>query len=212
MKTNRSKSRPLPFRLFLVFCAAAALFFALPPAGAKETKSEGNAAELAPEEIIWNYLLERIGNPYGVAGLMGNLYAESGFRADNLQNSYERKLKMTDREYTDAVNSGAYDNFVRDAAGYGLAQWTFWSRKEALLKFARERGASIGDLGMQLDYLWYELSEKYPPLAKGLREAHSVREASDLILLQYERPANQSEEAQIRRAGFGQRYYEMFAE
>ncbi len=212
MKTCRSAIRPLPFSLLLVFCAAAALLCASAQAGAKGEKSKANAGESAPEEIIWNYLYERIGNPYGVAGLMGNLYAESGFRADNLQNSYERKLKMTDREYTDAVDSGAYDNFVRDAAGYGLAQWTFWSRKEALLNFARQRGASIGDLEMQLDYLWYELSEKYPPLAKGLREAGSVREASDLILLQYERPANQSEEAQIRRAGFGQRYYEMFVE
>ena len=94
---------------------------------------------------------------------MGNLYAESGFIPNNLQSSYERKLKMTDAEYTEAVDSGAYDNFVRDAAGYGLAQWTFWSRKEALLSFARERNASIGDLSMQLDYLWYELSVKYPP-------------------------------------------------
>ena len=203
----------MPFCLILVFCAAAAaLFLALPRADVKGSEPKANAGESAPEEIIWNYLLERIGNPYGVAGLMGNLYAESTLHSNNLQNSYERKLKMTDDEYTRAVDDGTYDNFVRDAAGYGLAQWTFWSRKEALLNFARERGTSIGDLGMQLDYLWYELSEKYPPLAKGLREAASVREASDLILLQYERPANQSEEAQIRRAGFGQRYYEMFAE
>ena len=184
-----------------------ALLLGFPAAGNAAKKK---APEPTNEEIIWNYLAERIGNPYGVAGLMGNLYAESVFRSDNLQNSYEKKLKMTDAEYTEAVDNGTYDNFVRDAAGYGLAQWTFWSRKEALLNFAREKGASIGDLTMQLDYLWYELSVKYPPLAKGLQNAASVREASDLILLNYERPANQSEEAQIRRAGFGERIYQKF--
>lgn len=213
MKNRRSDSPLFTNRSLFIFCAvAAALLLASPYAGAKGTKSEGDTAELSSEEIIWNYLYERIGNPYGTAGLMGNLYAESTLHSNNLQNSYERKLGMTDDEYTDAVDSGAYDNFVRDAAGYGLAQWTFWSRKEALLKFARQRGVSIGDLEMQLDYLWYELSEKYPPLAKGLREASSVREASDLILLKYERPANQGEEAQKRRASFGQRYYEKYAE
>jgi long-subunit fatty acid transport protein len=37
--------------------------------------------------------------------------------------------------------------------GYGLAQWTFWSRKQALLDFAKTAGKSIGDMTMQLDFL-----------------------------------------------------------
>ena len=206
---------------FLLFCTLAAvlLFAAHSPAAKKKAEKPDAAAaagsaseELTPEEIIWNYLYEKIGNPYGAAGLMGNLYAESTLHSNNLQNSYERKLGMTDDEYTDAVDSGTYENFVRDAAGYGLAQWTFWSRKEALLKFARERGVSISDLEMQLDYLWYELSVKYAPLAKALKEAGSVREASDVILLKYERPADQSEKAQQRRASFGERYFQRFAQ
>jgi hypothetical protein len=53
---------------------------------------------------------------------MGNLYAESGLRSNNLQNTYEKKLGMTDEQYTAAVDNGSYTNFVRDAAGYGLAQ------------------------------------------------------------------------------------------
>ena len=98
-----------------------------------------------PEKVIWDYLMKKIGNAYGVAGLIGNLYAESGLRANNLQNSYEKKLNITDAEYTRLVDDNAYPDFVKDKAGYGLAQWTFWSRKEALLKFARDKGKSIGD-------------------------------------------------------------------
>ena len=162
-----------------------------------------------PEQVVWDYFVAKIGNLYGVAGLMGNLNAESGgFRANNLQNSYERSLGMSDDEYTAAVDNGSYTNFVHDSAGYGIAQWTFWSRKEALLNFARQQGKSIGDLYMQLDYLWYELSVKYSTLATRLKNAASIREASDVILLQFERPADQSEAAQIRRASYGQAIYD----
>lgn len=83
---------------------------------------------------------------------MGNLYAESGLNPQNLQNTYEKKLGYTDAVYTAAVDSGKYQNFVHDSAGYGLAQWTYWSRKQNMLNFARAAGKSIGDLEMQLDF------------------------------------------------------------
>ena len=161
------------------------------------------------EDIVWDYLYAKIGNAYGVAGLMGNLNAESGgFRANNLQNSYERSIGLNDVQYTAAVDNGTYTNFVHDSAGYGIAQWTYWSRKQALLEFAQSQGKSIGDLNMQLDYLWYELSVKYKTRAPALKNATSVREASDVILLQFERPADQSEAARIRRASYGQTFYD----
>jgi len=163
------------------------------------------------ERIIWDYLMKKIGNAYGVAGLMGNLYAESGLRANNLQNSYEKMLNITDAEYTRLVDDNAYPDFVRDKAGYGLAQWTFWSRKEALLKFARDKGKSIGDLQMQLDFLWKELNTGYQAVLIVLQNAENVREASDAVLLWYERPADQSEAIQRKRAGYGQGYYEKYA-
>ena len=40
------------------------------------------------EKTIWDYLIGKINNPYGVAALMGNLYAESALRPSNLQDSY----------------------------------------------------------------------------------------------------------------------------
>ena len=76
------------------------------------------------EEKIWNYLVGKGLSEAGAAGLMGNLYAESGLRPNNLQNSYEKSLGYSDEAYTAAVDSGSYGNFVRDSAGYGLAQWT----------------------------------------------------------------------------------------
>ena len=89
------------------------------------------------EEKIWKYLKKNGLNDYGVAGLMGNLYAESGLKPMNLQNSSERSIGMTDEEYTKAVDNGTYCDFVTDRGGYGLAQWTYWSRKKALLEYAQ---------------------------------------------------------------------------
>ncbi|MDV3428512.1 MAG: phage tail-type lysozyme domain-containing protein [Bacillota bacterium] len=89
-------------------------------------------------EKIWNYLYAAIGNEFGVAGLMGNMKAESALKSNNLQQSYERKLGFTDESYTTAVDNGTYTNFVYDKAGYGLVQWTYWSLKEGLYKYAKQ--------------------------------------------------------------------------
>lgn len=163
------------------------------------------------EKTIWEYLMKLIGNPYGAAGLMGNLYAESGLDPQNVQNSYEKKLGHTNASYTQAVDAGTYDNFINDKAGYGLAQWTYWSRKQNLHNFAKDAGKSIGDLQMQLDFLAKELAEGYKGVLEALRTATSVREASDCVLTKFERPADQSEKVQIKRAEYGQTYFGKYA-
>ena len=165
---------------------------------------------MANEKTIWAFLWERLGNAFGVAGLMGNLYAESALNPQNLQNTYEKKLGMTDASYTEAVDKGSYKNFVKDSAGYGLAQWTYWTRKQNLLNFAKEKGSSIGDLEMQLEFLLKELGS-YKSVLKALINAKSVGEASDAVLTQYEKPANQSESVKMARAKYGQKYYDQFA-
>lgn len=163
------------------------------------------------EQLIWNYFKSHGLNDFGIAGLMGNLYAESGLNPKNLQQTYERKLGYSDDSYTDAVDHGIYTNFVKDSAGYGIAQWTFWSRKQALFSFAKSREKSIGDLNMQLDFLMKELREGYIGVLNTLCNATSVLEASNEVLFRFERPANQDESVQAKRCAFGQRYYDLFA-
>ena len=53
---------------------------------------------------------------------------------------------MTDKQYTKAVDNGTYTNFIHDSAGYGLAQWTYWSLKEDLYNLCKERNKSISDI------------------------------------------------------------------
>ena len=63
---------------------------------------------------------------------------------------------------------------------------------------------------MQLDFMWKEM-QGYKSMMTTLNSATSVLEASNAVLLQYERPADQSESAQNRRAGYGQTYYDKYA-
>lgn len=163
------------------------------------------------EKRIWDFLMARLGNAFGTAGLMGNLYAESALNPKNLQNTYEKKLGMTDDSYTAAVDNGSYSNFVKDAAGYGLAQWTYWSRKQNLLNFAKEKGVSIGNLDMQLEFLMKELNG-YSSVLSMLKAATSIQEASDIVLTKYEKPANQSDSVKKKRASYGQKYYDQYAD
>lgn len=163
------------------------------------------------EEKIWNFLKDNGLNDFGAAALMGNLYAESALHPTNLQNTYEKSLGMTDAEYTAAVDNGTYCNFVKDCAGYGLAQWTYWSRKQNLLDFAKSAGKSIGDLEMQLTFLIKELKSGYASVLQTLKTATSILVASNAVLTKYERPANQGTSVQNARASYGQKYYDQFA-
>lgn len=165
------------------------------------------------EEKIWNYLYDRIGNAYGTSGLIGNLFAESGLKPNNLQNTGNKSLGMTDEEYTAAVDNGTYtkEQFVNDGIGYSLAQWTWWSRKKAYYEYVKSKNKSIGDLETSLDFLYKELSESYKSVLSILNNATSILQASNAVLTGFEKPRDQGVAVQQKRAGYGQTYYDKFA-
>jgi hypothetical protein len=162
---------------------------------------------MSNEQQIWAKLLAAGLTAAGAAGLMGNFQAESNLEPTNLQNTYERKLGYTDATYTAAVDAGTYADFATDAAGYGLAQWTYGPRKKALLAFAKAQNKSIGDLEMQVEFAIKELRESYPAVWNVLTTTDSVQAASDVVLLQFERPADTSASVRTLRRTFGERIY-----
>ena len=115
--------------------------------------------------------------------MLGNMQAESALRANNVQDGYG----YTDEGYTAKVDSGQL-NFI-DSIGYGLCQWTYGPRKLKLLQFARQRGVSIGDEDMQVDFCINELRTEYPKLWLYLCDCKGVAPAADKICEEYERPA-----------------------
>ena len=132
-------------------------------------------------------------NDEAVIAIMQNLFNESGINPINLQNEYEKSLGYTDESYTSAVDNGIYNNFVHDSAGYGLAQWTFYSRKQDLLDYTRRQNASIGDIAMQLSFFEKELSETFPDVQNYLKNvSYSYESKTEYFCLKYENPKNAS--------------------
>lgn len=167
------------------------------------------------EQKIWNYLKSKIGNEFGVAGLMGNLYAESGLHPDIVQGDIP--YSNYSKNYTAQVDSGVisrYD-FTRNGpngGGYGLAQWTFYTRKEGLYDKWKSGGySSIGSIDLALDFLWVELNNSYSGVLSVLKSATSIRQASDKVLHDFENPADQSASVEAARASLGQGYYNQFS-
>ena len=138
------------------------------------------------KQSIYNQLINAGLSKAGACGLMGNMNAESAIRANNAQDGM---TKLSDAEYTSGVDNGTYTNFVRDAVGYGLCQWTYWTRKQALYDFAKQKGVSIGDEAMQVEFAIQELKNSYPGLWSFLRTTESVQDAASRVCTEFERPA-----------------------
>lgn len=176
--------------------------------------SQGTTAD---EKYIWDTLYKIIKNQYGVAGVMGNMYAESGLKSNNLDDFFQSRFGYTDESYTAAVDNGTYTNFANDSSGYGLVQWTFWAIKQDLYDYAKSKKASIGDVKMQIECLCKQLSgervssEWKKSVWEVLLNAKSVSEASTTFLLKFERPADTSNRMIRLRASYAQTYYDRYA-
>lgn len=164
-------------------------------------------------DYIWAELYNFIGNEYGTAGLMGNLQAESGLIPYRLQGDFTAGYSTSIR-YTNNVDQGIYtqSEFAHDSKGYGLAQWTYWSRKDALYNMYISGGySSIGDVGLGVAYLISELQSSYSGVLAVLQSATSVRQASDKVLHDFENPAVQTPAVEVYRASLGQAIYDQYA-
>ena len=126
------------------------------------------------EKVIWDFIYSKCGNPYGTAALMGNLMAESSLNPRNVTGS-------KDPDYVQKANAGLID-FVHDGHAFGLVQWCYRTRKEGLLYYAQTLGASVGDINIQLEYMWKELKESYKTAYNAIINASNIRESSDVII------------------------------
>lgn len=164
-------------------------------------------------EYIWAVLYNTIGNENGVAGLMGNLQAESGLISYRLQGDFTTGYTKS-IAYTDAVDSGAISRseFINDSKGYGLAQWTYYSRKADLYDYWQSSGyASIGDIRMQTAFLLQELQTSYPSVYNTLVTTPDILTASNDVLFNFENPEQQGPDVQLVRYNLSVAIYNALA-
>ena len=150
-------------------------------------------------QTIYNALTAAGLTPEGACGLMGNMMAESSMKSDIAQRGM---TALPDGQYTAAADAGTID-FVHDAVGYGLCQWTFKARKKELLTFAKTCGCSVGDEGMQVQFCLRELRTEFPGVWRVLTGSRDLYECVRIVCIQYERPAVNNIDA---RHAFAQRF------
>lgn len=119
--------------------------------------TSGGAGQLAGSDNatkIWNFLASKGLTAQQVAGVMGNLQAESGFEPRLVEYG---KINSRGEISVQGKPSSLDDTMVIDGkTGYGLAQWTSLGRQQGLHDAAVKAGTTDGDLGVQLDYLYSE--------------------------------------------------------
>ena len=146
------------------------------------------------EETIWFTLIGVYGySPEGAAAIMGNWYCESGFMPNNAQNTYNSSSGLSDEQITSMIDSGeiSKDSFVNTAYGYGLAQWTFWSRKEAMYNYMKGKGLSIADLGGQIGFADTEMKQLncYGDLTNNNKTRNDIYHLTEVYHDEYEKSA-----------------------
>lgn len=162
------------------------------------------------ERQVYDTLVEFGISPAGACGILANAKAESDLCPNNLENFYNRKFAISDAEYTNLADKGEID-FVHDASGYGLWQFTYYSFKQVLFDMARTNGTSVSDVRTQVEALIEILkTPEFSKLFRFLKETNSPENAAKEFMLVFERPANQSESAIAIRAVFATEFYKIF--
>lgn len=158
-------------------------------------------------QTIYSALILAGMTPEGACAVMGNMQAESGMKATNV----EDRSGIRDEDYTAKVDNDPSYDFGTDNGhhyGYGLCQWTLPSRKRALLAFAKSSGASIGDEYTQVQFCVKELCKDFPGVWALLVSSHNLYECTSMFCAVYENPAVKNTEV---RYEYAQKFFDEFA-
>ena len=143
------------------------------------------------EQEVYNALRAGGLSRWGTLSAMGNFAGESGNEYIRLEGDFDLS-RAKSKAYMEAVDSGRmsrYD-FSHDSRGWGLAQWTFSTRKDGLYDLCKSRGVSIGDKQAQNDWFFTELKFSYPGLYSCLQKCDEsgLYNAVSRFCIEFENP------------------------
>lgn len=171
--------------------------------------------------ILWNELMTIIGNEKGVAALMGNIYAESGCTPYACQPNRAYSVCMTYINNVDNHSISEWQFVHRGTSqtggvasgqgGFGLCQWTYYTRKQNMYDEWENDSRSIGDIYFQIDFIEWELNNTHTDTLTVLQNAIGILSASNYVLFNYEGPEDKSTDVQDTRANYAQQIYDQYA-
>lgn len=157
---------------------------------------------------LYQYLLGQINNSIGVSALMGNLYAESSICPYRCQSQgYNQSWDTT--QLFRQNNEDYFANYTSGGGGYSLAQWTYKPRKRNYYNFCGQ--SLIGDETKSAEFIMWEFANGYGSTLYALQNATNIYNATVYVMLNYERPADISDNARNRRANYARQVYNDFS-
>ena len=185
---------------------ACALCMALTMCASQQDTTVDGLTEV--EQQVYSFFRSKELNNIQIAGIMGNMYAESGMDPAAIQSVRESERD----QWTDAALLA-----IGDACGraVGLPQWD-GGRRTALIRFAQETGRDWRDAGVQLEYFWDHdewqtnwtggSGERYGSKAHFM-EAETAEEACRQFYFGWERGGVDRMEVRVEAA---KRYFDLF--
>lgn len=152
-------------------------------------------------QTIYNVLRKRGLTEAAALGMLGNWWCESNCEPFRMQGDFS-SLKTASKAYVQNVKSGSItrDQFAHDSKGFGLAQWTYFSRKYDLYDYWKSSGKTLDDCTMQTEFAVYELETSFRALLDFLKSTNDVFTATSRICREYERPAVNNIDARYQAA------------
>lgn len=125
----------------------------------------------------------------GALALLGNWDCESNCEANRVQGDFSTTRYLS-KDYTANVDSGkiSKQQFANDQKGFGLAQWTFYTRKEDLYDFCKAQGVSIGNEKAQVAFALKEMPTEAPGLLQELKTSNDLYQCVGDVCCKFERP------------------------
>lgn len=153
------------------------------------------------KQQIYNLLRQGGLSQAGALAMMGNWQCESGLEPNRLQGDFS-PYRTVSKDYVRRIENFTLqrDAFAHDAKGFGLAQWTYYSRKQALWDAWHKSGLSIASPELQVKFALYELQTDYSGLYGYLKVTNDLYEATARICREYERPAVNNIDARFQAA------------
>ena len=154
-------------------------------------------------QTIYNVLRAGGLTEAGALGFLGNLDCESNCEPFRLQGDFS-PYRSASHQYTEDVESGRIpmSQFSHDSKGYGLAQWTWYARKEDLYDFWKQSGVLLDNVEMQSKFILWELTTQgeYASVNSLVRTSNDLYECVKIICFQFERPAVNNVDARYQAA------------
>ena len=153
------------------------------------------------QQTIYNLLRQAGMTEAGALGVLGNFDCESNCEPYRVQGDYYASRAMS-KEYVEKVMSGAIsrDQFARDQKGFGLAQWTYFSRKYALYDFWKAYGGRLDNVQIQTEFAIKEFKTDFIADWRLLCSISDIREAAKAVCDRFENPAIHNVDARYQAA------------